>query len=134
MRELRKRRFREAHEFSGLPHALFHRLLRPVGVERFERFGNDVRDPHARIEARVRVLEDHVEAASNVALEVGAPGRFFDEPFEIDASRGGLVEPREKTRERGFAAARFADKRERFAAPDAEGNAAHGLHFLLREP
>ena len=72
-------------------------------------FGERVVDRHARVERRVRVLENHLEirarAAQFVALEVGEVASR-----EHDASGGGRDELEDRAPERGFAAAGFADQ------------------------
>jgi hypothetical protein len=73
-----------------------------------------------------RVLEDHLHApahpAQGFAFQAGEV-----HVFEEDLAAGGLVEAQQGAGDGRFAAARFADQAEGFAAPDLERYAVHGL-------
>ena len=89
---------------------------------RADRLGDDVDDAPARIEARIRILEDHLQLA---AQRLVAPaGRECGDVRAVvtDRARREAIEAHDQTRHRRFAAARFADEAERLAAPDVEAH------------
>ena len=87
-------------------------MLSPMGV--------------ARVERRVRVLEDDLHPAP-VGPEGGAREAGDVPAVEQDRSRRGVDEPQQQPAHGGLAAARLADQPERLAAPDDEVHAVHGL-------
>ena len=91
---------------------------------------DDLADGHARVQGRVRVLEDHLHPA-RVALEV--PGLVLRrQRFAIvDHFAAGLVVQAEhRLAERGLARAAFAHQPDDLAAGDVEGDVVHGMHHL----
>ena len=115
VRKLRRIRRREPDLPQQLVHARHHaigrqQLLEPDGL------GDRRADAIARIERRVGILEDHLDA---MALLRGVG--------EADRARGRRIEPCDHARERRLAAARLADETERFAATDAKAHAVDRL-------
>ena len=69
----------------------------------------------ARVEARVRILEDDLDEARDLAALAGAGARDVAPGEHGCVPAGGLVQAHEAARERGLAAARLADHGERLA-------------------
>ena len=82
----------------------------------------------ARIEGRVAVLKHHLHLPAHVAHGHGLAVADLV-AVENDVAGVGLDEAHEQTRGSGFAAARFADDAERFAALEAEIHAIDGLNL-----
>ena len=79
-------------------------------------------DAPARVEARVRVLEDHLHAPAQLpALGRAARVRAMSMPSKMIGAARRRVEPDDQARDRGLAAAGLADERQRLAAADREG-------------
>src|SRR5688500_7044447 len=96
-----------------------------------ERLRQDLADRHARVEGRVRVLEDHLHVAPEPAQllrrvrgEIGA--------FEDDLAAGGPLELQDAAPGRGLAAAGLADQAERLAAAQREADAVARAHRARR--
>ena len=94
-----------------------------------ERVADDLADALARVERRVRVLEDHLhlaperpQLAPRERRDVGA--------VEADRAARRLVQPHEQPAERRLPAARLADDAERLAAPDLERDAVDRVDEL----
>ena len=81
--------------------------------------GDDVADGLARVERRVRVLEDHRHLAPLPAEVLSAEGREILAP-KRDAARGRLVEAEQGAPERRLPAAGLADQPDRPARADGE--------------
>ncbi len=95
-----------------------------------DRLGEDVAHPHARIEARERVLEHDLHAAAQ--RPKGAGGEIVDAAsVEHDLSRGDLEQPQHRAADGGFAASGFADQRQRLALVDMERHAVDGVDECL---
>jgi hypothetical protein len=115
-------------------HALEHRRharLAPGGVDlraqRRQRLGHAFRQRHPRVQAGDRVLEDHLDVATQrPPAGVVEPGQV---PALVDdaASRDGL-QADEGARERGLAAARLADDAQGLAGQQVEVNIGHCAH------
>ena len=93
-----------------------------------ERLADDRADGLARVQRRVRVLEDHLHLAPQ--RQQRAPVRVWRcrTPSIDDRAAGRLEQPRDQARGRGLAAARLADEAERLALVDVERDAVDGLH------
>ncbi len=115
----------------GQPHvgqqfadALDDRPLVGEQLVRPDRLGHDVADGPARIQARIRILEDHLHA-----LVQRAPRRRAQDPRVLpgeanDAARR-RVESDDHPRDRRFATARFADECQRLAGTNRQRDAVH---------
>src|SRR5690349_729412 len=90
-----------------------------------ERLGDDAADRHARVQARVRVLKDHLHPAPHApqvaTLELGELVTL-----EIHAAGGGPIELQDGPTGGGLAAAALAHQAERLAATDEERDVVHG--------
>ena len=123
---------RQPHRLQQLGHLVLE--LRFVGDDPvlLERLGHDVLHRPARVQAGVRVLEDHLDAPAQLA-----PLRRLERGMRIVAVEGepaarGLVQPHQQPRHRALAAARFADERQRLALGDVEAHAVDGVQQLTR--
>src|SRR5438046_429353 len=96
----------ETDDLQKLLHALGLRAaLREV--MHLERLADDVADGHARVERRVRILEDHLHPAAHAAhLFAGERGELG--AIELHRSRGGLVKLEDRASGRRLAAAGLA--------------------------
>ena len=99
-------------------------------VEQMERLGHQPRDPVARVEAAVGVLEHHLHPRAQVARH-GLAGmhRLAVDPHLAALER---VEPEDRAGQRGFPAAALADQPEALAAPEREAHALHRPERLAR--
>ena len=93
------------------------------------RLGDRAADAHARVERGMRILEDELQAAAH-ARQVGAALRTGDGLAEqAHRAGGGLVEADDDAAGGRLARAGFADKPQRFAGADLQGDAVqHLLH------
>src|SRR5579859_1895793 len=92
-----------------------------------ERFGDQVSDRHACIQAGVRVLEDHLHLAPLLAHGFGAqPGQVLAE--EVDPASGWLVELEDGPAGGAFAASGLTYQPERLALVDRERDIVHCSH------
>ncbi|MNI41422.1 hypothetical protein D3C73_956750 [compost metagenome] len=91
-----------------------------------DRLGNDIAHAPARIEARMRILEDHLRFHRLAAASALVRG------CKKDCAFARCVEPGDKPRDRGLAAAGFTDKCEAFPLLDREGDILHGAQVTLR--
>src|ERR1043166_6727514 len=96
-------------------------------VEGADRLGNDGVDPEARIETRIRVLEDHLDAAAQSLprLRLLRIGHRHAVDGDLTGTRRQAAD--HHARYRGLAGAGFADQRKGLAAPDVEGDAVDGF-------
>ena len=133
---------REAIEVLGVEADDLEELLdaplalggRPDAVE-LERLADDEPDPLARVERRVRVLEDHHHVPpQRPHLASRQPG---DVAALVDDAAGGRLEQLEEAAdERRLPAARLADDPERLALAQRERDAVdrlHGRDLLLED-
>ena len=84
-------------------------------------FDQRVADRHARIEARVGVLEDHLHVPAEAPQLPRRHGGYVL-AVEGDAPGGRFDEPQQQAPERRFAGARLADDAQDLAARDVERN------------
>ena len=100
-----------------------------------EWLADDRPDGLARVQRRVRVLEDHLELAPQ-GLEL--PAREIGDllAIDLDAAARGVEQASQQPRGRGLAAAGLTDDSERLAALHLEGQAVHranGSNLLLED-
>ena len=91
-----------------------------------DRLTERIADAHARIQAGIGILEDHLDAASR------PPQRLRIEHAEIftteeHRSARGFHQPQDGSPHRGLSAAAFPDKAQRFATSYGEAHAINGL-------
>ena len=116
---------RKAHALEQLVDAVGAVLARQRAGD-VDGLGDEVHDRHAGVQARVRVLEDHLQAAA-VRFELSA-GELGDVvPVIDDLARCGLVEPDDGQPRRGLAAPRLPHQAERLASRDVERDAVYRL-------
>ena len=114
----------EAHAVHQLEDALLALFLAAVQVMHVKRLTDDVRHRHARVERRVRVLEDHGGLGAVLAqVLLGADGLAVVDDLAV----GGLVEVQDRTANGGLAAARLADQAERLAALNGKADVVNRL-------
>ena len=98
-----------------------------------EAFADDLPDAHARIERRVRVLEDDLHLAAHLAHRRRVQRQQLA-PLEGDAAAGRLDEPDKAAPERRLAATRFADQPNRLAVVNVETDAVDRLDLFAPVP
>src|SRR5258706_11312366 len=92
-----------------------------------QRIGDDGSHPLARVQRRVRVLEDHLRlAADRPERAPGQPGDVL--AVEDDRPAGQLLQPDDAPAEGGLAAAGLADQAERLPRPDLDADVVDGVH------
>ena len=96
-----------------------------------QRLGDDVAYPHARVERRVRVLEDDLHVAPQ-ALHLGAPRHHHVQAVEHDSSGGRLGEPQDHASGGRLAAAALPYQTEGLALFDGERDVVDGVHLAGR--
>lgn len=99
----------------------------PVHVDAL---GDDVGDRHAWVEARVRVLEDHLRILAK-RHEVRATQARDVLPLEPHDAVGELGEPQDAAGAGRLAAARLAGQAHALATVDLERHAVDGLEHLV---
>jgi hypothetical protein len=72
----------QADQAQQLADPVLNVLLALDQVERADRLGHDGIDPEARIEARVGVLKDHLDAAAQKLARLSLPG--VDHRYAVD--------------------------------------------------
>ena len=96
-----------------------------------ERLADDVADRHARVERRVRVLEDDLHLPAHLAHL--APTEVRDvAPVEDDLARRRLDQLDQRAREGRLAAAGLADEPERLARAQCQVDAVDGVDLADR--
>jgi hypothetical protein len=99
--------------------------------ERRDPLGHDLAHRHARVQGRVRVLEDDLHApAQRSERALGQPRDLL--AVEEDASERRLDEPEHRASQRALAAPGFADEPQRLAGPDVKADARDRMHELRR--
>src|SRR6266849_3011098 len=116
----------QTNDSKELLHAL-GLLFAAREVMDLERFADDAADGHARIERRVRILEDHLHAATHLAHVLAAEPRELD-AVELHLAGGRLVELEDRAAGRRLSAPRLADESERLAFLDEEIDPVDGAH------
>src|SRR3954463_12690964 len=100
-----------------------------------EWLSDDVAHGHARIERRVRILEDHLHAATHLAHLLAAELRELD-AVELHLPGRRLVELEDGSTRGGLAAPGLADEAKRLALLDEEVDAidrANRAHLTLED-
>ena len=95
--------------------------------------GDGVADAKAGVEARERILKNHLRAQAHVD-EVASAKSAHVPPFDADVPRDGLHQAKDGAPGRGLAAARLADERQRLAAHQVEGNVLDRVDPRPRAP
>src|SRR5260221_4711934 len=90
-----------------------------------QRLADDVADIHARVERRVRVLEDDLQLAA-VGPHLGAAQLVDALAAHLDGAGGGFDQFQNRFAGRRFAATALADKTKRLAFIDREADAVDG--------
>ena len=114
----------ELHRVEQLRDALVTRG--GVGAVHEQRLADDLAGGHARVERRVRILEDDLEALAQAAQLVRRQARQLDAVEAHRPARGG-DELHGAAGRRRLAAARLADERQRLAALHVERHARDGV-------
>ena len=96
-----------------------------------QRLGHDVLDDPARVQARVRVLEDHLDAAAQLAALGRLERGMGILAVEGEATPRGRVQTHQQACHGALAATRLADQRQRLAPGDVE---AHAIDRLQQQP
>src|SRR5207244_2883584 len=117
---------RKPDRLEQLLDLLLTAALVPDAVD-LHRVADDRPDALARVERRVRVLEDHLHLAPQ------RPQRPRAQPAdrgaaEDDVAGGGLEQPHNRPAEGRLAAARLADEPQRLAFGDGEADVVDGVH------
>ncbi len=94
-----------------------------------QRLRQDVEHAHAWIERGIGILEDDLHLPP-LAPEIGSGERQDALARQPHVARRRLDQAQREAAERGLAAARFADKCQRLAPRQREGDLLHRLHDL----
>ena len=92
-----------------------------------QRFGQDLADRHARVKRRIRILEDDLRIAAEGAQLRWRQMRADRGPRSEFVPASGSISRSSSRLDSGFAAAGFADQRQRLAGIDAEAHAIDRL-------
>jgi hypothetical protein len=104
-------------------------LFRIPDACNYQRLGDDIADPAARVQRGNRILEDQLHAPAHQPQGI-APHRREIVPVEQNAARGRPAQLQHRPAQRRFPAAGFADQTQRLAAGDLQGHAGHGMNDL----
>ena len=108
---------RQPHAVQQGHHAPAGRI--PGDALHAERLGQDVADVHRGVQRRVRVLEDHLQVAAELAAILAAdPGDVV--ALECDRARGDRRQAQDGPADRRLSRARLADEAERATLADAQ--------------
>ncbi|MNV11203.1 hypothetical protein D3C71_1017590 [compost metagenome] len=118
---------RQAHGLEQFTHALLELSL--VGDEAMllERLANDVFDQPAGVQAGIRVLEDHLDAAAHGLGVVALEGGVRILVVKREAAACGLVQTHQQARHGAFAAAGLTHQGQGLAFFDLETHAVHRM-------
>ncbi len=121
----------EADLVQHQPHVLDLLLLRHDAVDH-RRLADDVDDAQARIERRIRVLEDHLRAQLLAPrLRWRQAGQRLPLPEALAGRR--LQQARGQATQRRLAAARFPDQTDDLAGCNLQVDVVDGVHHLLAD-
>ena len=99
-------------------------------VEGADRLGDDVVNPKTRIETRIGVLKDHLDAAPQAPAGLRLSRVGHRDTVDHDVAGGRRQQADHHARDRRLAGAGFADQRKRLALPNVEGHAVNGFEVL----
>ena len=101
-----------------------------VHALQLQRLGQHRIDRMARMQAGIGILKDHLDGLVKGAAAAGSGDGL---PVHLDAARPGVDQSRNGAQDRRFAAARFADQTEAFAAGHGEGGVLDRVHTVGRK-
>ena len=119
--------WRQAHGLQQFTHPGFQSGFVRQDAVLTQGFTNDVLHDPARVEAGIRVLEDHLDAAAQLAAFGRLESGMGVLPVELEASARGVIQAHQQARHGAFATARFTDQGQCFAAFNGEAHAVHGM-------
>ena len=122
----------KAHRFQNFDAARPASGRRRVRLVNCQRFRDDAGDGHPRIQRRDRILKNHLHAPAQFAQFRSARAQPIFAP-KINFAGIGLDQTQQHARQRGFAAAGFADDAQSFAALHRETHSIDG-HRLPSRP
>ncbi len=96
-------------------------------VEGADWLGHDGIDPEARVEACVRVLKDHLNAAAQLLTRLQLPDIAHRDAVDDDFARRRRQQSDDHPGNRGLSRTGFANQGKRLALPDVEGDAIDRL-------
>jgi len=96
-----------------------------------ERLGHDRAHGHARIQRTVRVLKDHLQAATPWAQVACRKPAQIGRIAQVDAACVGPDKLQNQAREGGFPASAFSNEAERFPAAERERHTADRVKQLF---
>jgi hypothetical protein len=114
-----------------LAHPVHDLALALDEVEGADRLRHDPVDPPARVQRRVRVLEDHLDTAAQLLARGGLGGIRHGHAVDGHLAARGGQQAHHHAGHRGFPRAGFTDQREGLAFRDVEGDAVDGFQVLL---
>src|SRR5581483_4783031 len=120
----------EADRLEQVADAALAVAARPLAVDE-HRLLDDLPDRHARVERRVRILEDDLHLLAQLAQVVPARRRQLV-AHEADGAAGRLQQLQDAVPGRRLAGAGLADEPERLALRDLERDAVDRLHMVDR--
>ncbi len=97
-----------------------------------QRFADDVLHDPARVQAGVRILEDHLDTPAQLAAVGGLERGVGVLAVEGEAAAGRPVQAHQQLGHRALAAAGLADQGQRLAARDVEAHAVDRVEQLAR--
>ena len=101
--------------------------LAPDQAEGADRLGHDGIDPEARIEARIRILEDHLDAAAQALACLQLPGLAHRDSVDRHFAGRRRQQPDHHPGNGGFSRTGFTDQCKSFTFGDVEGDAIDRL-------
>ena len=124
--EAREELPREAHHRGERLHALEERRAGPHAAQAAQGVGDGGEGRMSGVQALVRILEHHLDAGALLRADEAARRHRSDVlPFEINDARGRVVQPRDKARQGGFAAARLPHQPQALPPFELEGHSVH---------
>ena len=120
----------DAAFFHKFFHALRGLCRSFINLMGFKRFCHDIPDGPARIQRRIRILEDQLHLLAELAhfllLKL-----LHDLPIKGDGICSRLDQVQDQSAQGRFAAAGFADKRQRLTLVNVKVHAADRMHYVL---
>ena len=118
---------RQADQFEQLGDALGSRFLAFREAVGLQRFSQDVAHAHFRIQAGIRVLEDHLQLAAQGAHATAGSGAQLLTAVAY-AARCAIDQTQQRAADGALARARFANQAQRFTGLDGERDIVHRAH------